>query len=136
MKQAFLTFGIGFIALALCACGNDGASHAAGDTHAAHAKAAGHEIAAEALPTKAIDYVENFVLLDQNGLSHELYYHADASAIVLMIQGNGCLIVRNAWSDLKAVRESFEGQDVKFMMLNANRQDDRKDLAGEAEKFS
>jgi len=139
MKQAFLTLGIGFIALGLAACGNDGGSHGAGDGHAAHAehaKAAGHEIAAEALPTKTIDYVENFVLLDQNGLSHELYYESDASAIVLMIQGNGCPIVRNAWSDLKEVRERFEGQGVKFMMLNANRQDDRKDLAGEAEKFS
>jgi len=46
MKQAFLTLGIGFIALGLAACGNDGGSHGAGDGHAAHAehaKAAGHE---------------------------------------------------------------------------------------------
>ncbi len=133
MKHGLLSLSTGFVAFALAACGGGDASEQ--DVHAAHAAEAEHEIAAEALPTANVDYVENFVLLDQEGTAHELYYNSDASAVVLMIQGNGCPIVRNAWSDLKAVRREFESQGVKFLMLNANPQDDRKDLAGEAEKF-
>ena len=40
--------------------------------------------------------IENFVLLDQHGDAHNLHYHQDKSAVVIMIQGNGCPIVRNA----------------------------------------
>ena len=41
------------------------------------------------------DRVDNFRLLDHKGASHELYYLSDAKAIVVMIHGNGCQIVRN-----------------------------------------
>ena len=37
--------------------------------------------------------VENFLLLDQTGRAHELYYYSDASAVVIMVQGNGCPVV-------------------------------------------
>ena len=40
--------------------------------------------------------VDNFRLLDQNGKSHELYYSSDMKAVVLMVHGNGCPIVRQA----------------------------------------
>ena len=50
--------------------------------------------------------IDNFVLLDQHGDAHNLYYHKDKSAIVVMIQGNGCPIVRNALSDYKALRDA------------------------------
>ena len=61
--------------------------------------------------------VENFSLLDQNGTQHELYGYANSKAVVLMVQGNGCPIVRNALGDIKAVRElaqgtAFQGQDL------------------------
>ena len=38
--------------------------------------------------------VENFRLLDESGNSHELHYYKDATAIVVMVQGNGCQIDR------------------------------------------
>jgi len=82
------------------------------------------------------DYVDNFTLLDHKGRSHELYYYEDAPAIVVMIQGNGCPIVRNAWSDFRAVRDTFEAKGIPFYMLNANKQDDRASLQTEAENFS
>ena len=82
------------------------------------------------------DYVDNFSLLDHKGRAHELYYYDDAPAIVIMIQGNGCPIVRNAWSDYSAVRDQFAGKGVEFYMLNANRQDKRSTIAEEAENFS
>ena len=138
-KQILTVFAVAAATL-LAACGGstqasdtqaDGAVQAA----AGHASDTAHEIAAEALPTKQVDFVENFVLLDQDGTAHDLYYQSDASAIVIMIQGNGCPIVRNAWSDYKAVRDAFAGQNVRFMMLNANPQDDRTDLQAERAKF-
>ncbi len=79
--------------------------------------------------------IENFVLLDQHGDAHNLHYHRDKSAVVIMIQGNGCPIVRNALTDYKALRDSFADQGVHFMMLNANLQDQRSTILAEAEKF-
>lgn len=79
--------------------------------------------------------VSNFGLYDQNGDFHTLYYHTDAPAIVLFIQGNACPIVRNAVSDYRAVREQFKDQNVRFWMLNANLQDNRENVAQEAKEF-
>ncbi len=89
-------------------------------------------------PPKEIDMdmeVNNFGLLDQNGNFHELYYLSDAKAVVLYIQGNACPIVRNAITDLKAVRAKYADKGVKFLMLNSNLQDDRTSIAQEAEEF-
>jgi peroxiredoxin len=80
--------------------------------------------------------VDNFVLLDQNGEAQNLYYHQDAKAVVIMVQGNGCPIVRNAINDYKQVRDEFEASGVKFFMLNSNLQDSRSAIAAEAKKYS
>lgn len=79
--------------------------------------------------------IENFVLLDQHGEAHNLYYHREKSAVVIMIQGNGCPIVRNALTDFKTLRDTYADQGVHFMMLNANLQDQRSTILAEAEKF-
>ena len=79
--------------------------------------------------------IDNFVLLDQHGDAHNLYYHKDKSAIVVMIQGNGCPIVRNALTDYKALRDQYAGQGVHFLMLNSNLQDQRSTIFAEAEKY-
>lgn len=81
-------------------------------------------------------YVDNFQLLDHEGFAHELYYHDQAPAIVIMVQGNGCPIVRNAWSDFKAIRDQYESQGIPFYMLNANKQDNRDRIIVEAAEFS
>jgi hypothetical protein len=79
--------------------------------------------------------VDNFRLLDHRGDAHELYYHKDASAVAIMIQGNGCPIVRNAIGDFQAVAEAYQDRGVRFLMLNANLQDNRDSIAREAEEF-
>ncbi|MAP96271.1 MAG: hypothetical protein CMK07_15095 [Ponticaulis sp.] len=81
------------------------------------------------------DYAENFRLIDQNGESHELFYHKDKDAIVIMTAGNGCPIVRGAVPDLKQIREDYAEQNVQFFMLNSNLQDTREEIAAEAEEF-
>jgi hypothetical protein len=79
--------------------------------------------------------VDNFRLLDHQGRSHELYYHGDAGAVVIMIQGNGCPIVRNAIGDFQALQRAYADKGVRFFMLNANLQDDRASIAQESTEF-
>lgn len=90
---------------------------------------------AGAPPATAATRIDNFRLLDHRGDAHELYYHRDARAVVIMIQGNGCPIVRNAIGDFQAVRKAYEARGVRFLMLNANLQDDRESIAREAAEF-
>jgi len=79
--------------------------------------------------------VANFTLTDHQGKVHELRDHHDAKAVVIMIQGNGCPIVRNALIDLREVRERFEGEPVRFLMLNSNLQDDADSIRDEADEW-
>jgi hypothetical protein len=81
------------------------------------------------------DRVDNFMLLDHTGASHELHYLSDASAVVLMVQGNGCPIVRNTLPRFKQVRDRYRGRGVEFLMINANPQDNRETIAREAAEF-
>lgn len=85
--------------------------------------------AAGALP------VADFRLADQHGAMHRLDSYRDAAAVVLMVQGNGCPIVRTALPDLAAVRAQFAERNVAFLMINANLQDDRERIRAEAEEW-
>src|SRR5262245_49675755 len=93
-------------------------------------------LAAPALALAPGDVVDNFRLLDQNGKSHELYYSSDMKAVVIMVQGNGCPIVRQALPALKEIRDQYQVQGVEFLLLNSNLQDKRDAVAAEAKEFS
>ena len=80
--------------------------------------------------------VENFRLLDQNGKSHQLYYSSDMKAVVLMVVGNGCPIVRQELPALREIREKYQSQGVEFLLLNSNLQDKRDAVAAEAKEFN
>jgi peroxiredoxin len=80
--------------------------------------------------------VDNFRLLDQNGKSHELYYSSDMKAVVLMVHGNGCPIVRQAVPALREIRDRYQSQGVEFLLLNSNLQDKRDDVAAESKEFN
>jgi peroxiredoxin len=79
--------------------------------------------------------VDNFRLVDQLGQSHALYDLADKKAVVIMVQGNGCPIVRQAVPALAEVRSKYREQDVEFLLLNSNLQDKRELVAKEAAEF-
>ncbi|MEO6025073.1 MAG: redoxin family protein, partial [Burkholderiales bacterium] len=79
--------------------------------------------------------MDNFRLLDQNGASHDLYYLSDAKAVVIMVHGNGCPIVRKTLPGLREIREQYRAQGVEFLLLNSNPQDDRETVAKEAAEF-
>lgn len=80
--------------------------------------------------------VDNFKLLDHSGRMHELYYLSDKDAVVLMVHGNGCPIVRNALHGFDELKESFKDKNVAFLMINANFQDNRNNIAAEAKEFN
>ncbi len=79
--------------------------------------------------------VDNFQLLDHRGQSHELYYHNHVRALVLMVQGNGCPIVRNQLPRFAEIRAQYAAEGVQFLLINANLQDDRAAILAEAEAF-
>jgi hypothetical protein len=79
--------------------------------------------------------VDNFRLLDQNHSSHELYYHKNAKAVVLMVTMNGCPIVRNLLPDLRDIRTQF-GDNVEFMLINSSLQDTYSSIRQEVSEFA
>lgn len=80
--------------------------------------------------------VPDFKLADQRGEQHRLYDLAQKKAVVIMIQGNGCPIVRQALPALQQIRDQYRDQGVEFLLLNSNLQDDAASIAKEAAEFS
>ncbi len=79
--------------------------------------------------------IGNFRLHDHEGGSHELRWLGDYKALVLFYQGNGCPNVRQHIPRVKALRDEYEPEGVKFLMINANLQDDRESVAEEAADY-
>ena len=79
--------------------------------------------------------LDNFRLLDHRGQPHALYDLANKKAVVIMVQGNGCPIVRQALPALSEVRAKYREQGVEFLLLNSNLQDKRDLVAKEADEF-
>ncbi len=94
-----------------------------------------YAVADAATAATAPSKIADFTLSDQNQQSHELYKLADASAIVLVTQGDGCPIVRNLATALRGLQAKYEPKGVKFMMLNPNLQDNRAEVIQEAKDY-
>ncbi len=80
--------------------------------------------------------VEDFALLDQNGKFQELYYYSDRKAVVIIVQGNGCPILRQSAGYIKQLQEKYETLGVTFLMINVNPQDDRAAIVQEARDYN
>lgn len=93
-------------------------------------------LAAPAFALAPGDKVANFELQDQNGQAHKLYSLSERKAVVLMIQGNGCPIVRQSLPALQEIRGRYQARGVEFLLLNPNLQDNRQSVANEADEFS
>lgn len=79
--------------------------------------------------------VDNFTLLDHEGKAHKLYYLSDAEAVVIMVHGNSCPIVRHALTDLRELRDDFQNSNVHFLLLNSVDYDNRESIQEEAEEW-
>lgn len=78
----------------------------------------------------------NFRLLDTTGRSHELYAHADAKAVVLFVQMNGCPIVRQSYPYFEGLRAKYGPQGVVFLYINSNPWDTDESIAAECKEFA
>lgn len=78
---------------------------------------------------------DNFALIDSQGEFHTLDYYSDMKAVVLISQSNGCPIIRKSVPYLKKLKAEYGPQGVVFLMINANRQDDRNSIQQEAADF-
>jgi mono/diheme cytochrome c family protein len=64
--------------------------------------------------------VDNFMLADQSGMGHELYYYTASPAIVLVASADGDKVSARAATALAKVRDAFKGKNVQFMMLDSS----------------
>jgi peroxiredoxin len=85
--------------------------------------------------SKAKGEIPNFSLLDHNGDFFELYRNFDKKAIVIISQGNDCPIIQKFSSVINDLKNKFESQNVLFLMINANIQDDRQSIIDEAKNY-
>jgi peroxiredoxin len=92
-------------------------------------------LAGAALAVEPGQVIDNFRLLDQSGKPHELHELSGKKAVVLMVQGNGCPIVRQALPALAEIRTKYQAQGVEFLLLNSNLQDKPELVAKEAQEF-
>lgn len=84
----------------------------------------------------ASDVVDNFRLTDHQGVSHELYYLSDMKAVVLLAQGNGCDVSRQAATAVQALKSKYEAQGVTFLAINSNLNDSLDAITKEAKQAS
>jgi len=99
--------------------------------HIAAAAVACSSIATIAFALDPGQRVDNFRLLDQRGVSHELYYLSDMQAVVLMATQPDCEPAAAAISQLEALRHDYEQRGVAVLMLDSNA-GNRKTVAGQS----
>jgi len=78
------------------------------------------------------DVADNFRLTDHHGVSHELYYLSDMKAVVLLAQGDGCDVSKQAATALQALQGRYEAQGVTFLAINSNLTDSLQSIGKEA----
>ena len=80
--------------------------------------------------------VENFLLLDHEGKSRELYRQTGARAVVLIFTTSGCPIIEKSTSTIKALRDQFASKGIVFWLVDSNTDDDAKTVGEETRNFA
>ena len=78
--------------------------------------------------------VDNFLLVDQNLVAHELYHMSDAPAVVLVTQQNGDAVIRSQAPQLNRLAADYGAKGVQFLMLNPSLKDSMEAIQAEATK--
>ena len=79
-------------------------------------------LAATAAPTNAKlagSKVDNFMLADQTGMGHQLFYYKDRAAIVIVSSADNDAVSTKAAAALARAQEQYKGKNVEFMMLDS-----------------
>lgn len=64
--------------------------------------------------------VDNFQLLDHAGAAHELYYHTNAKAVVLIAHKETCHAIGKSVKQLAALTGEFAPKGVQFMFVDSD----------------
>lgn len=86
-------------------------------------------------PPNPIRYGEDFALVDQASVFHQLSYYNDYKGVVLISHGIECPIVRQSLEEIKALKDEFEGQGYQFLFINALTQDELPELKKAVESY-
>jgi peroxiredoxin len=81
------------------------------------------------------EIVADFKLTDHTGKTRTLYEANSSKPVVVMIQGNGCPIVRHSMITFREISESYADKGVRFLLLNSNLQDNADTIAKEVAEF-
>src|SRR5204862_3790492 len=78
--------------------------------------------------------VDNFLLVDQNLVAHELYRLGDAPAVVIVTQRNGDAVIRGQAAQVNRLSGDYGARGVEVMMLNSSLRDTMEAIRAEAGK--
>lgn len=79
--------------------------------------------------------IGDFTLIDHRGNIERLYGQKDAKFVVITAHGNGCPIIQKFTIKINELNSKYTPKGVRFFMLNANTEDDRKSVMKEAEEY-
>src|SRR5947207_11578989 len=79
--------------------------------------------------------VDNFRLASADLQSYELYRMADAPAVVILTQSNGCAASQASAAVLQGLKSQYKAKGVEFLMLNSNLANDRLSMVAESKKL-
>ena len=74
--------------------------------------------------------VDNFMLADQTGMGHELYYYKGKSAIVIVTAAQGDKVTDRAEAALAKLQEAYKDKNVFFAMLDSSLKSKRDEFEG------
>lgn len=77
-------------------------------------------------------FANDFRLMDHTDRSRELAYFDNYRAVVLIFTAVGCPNSQASVPTIKALRDQFEPQGVRFLLLNASRNETRTNIAAQA----
>lgn len=86
--------------------------------------------------TSATGKFGDFTLLDHEGNIQNLYQHSDAKYVVIISQGNACPIIQKYAGTIRDLKNRYSPTDVSFLMINANRGDERASIIKEAQDYN
>lgn len=76
--------------------------------------------------------VDNFMLPDQTGLGHELFYFKKAPAVVIVSAALGDETTKRSAAELEKLKAKYADKGVHFMLLNSSLEDSRDEIIHEA----
>jgi hypothetical protein len=76
--------------------------------------------------------VGDFRLLDQNGISRELYRDSDRRAIAIVSADEGCAAFRASIPELRELKRRLDSRGVDFLLLDSDPRADREDVRSRA----